>query len=321
MDKMQNIGCAIVLLGMLFVGQWPVFAIKPNQRNTAKALADSLIKAVQDHKPFPQWQKLIGREDVAVELRRALPKLDKKGQKNLLSKALSIGRRNGSKRWEFSSAVTALLVEAAASCDDPSVREYAADLLVEQVPDQYLRVHTSTIIEAVRSGKIGNALLLGKTGAAEAKALLQKGGRLWKVSSHKAELALAKLGDTERAASFVRAFAKAKNASNKAQLAKSLGYIGDAACVLTLARDMRTSIIYDAGGVLKSLRLDIVAALSEVYPEESVLWQCDVQGNKEVDEWYDAVEKWLEGYLGITWQTPRPKPFSSAPRPHPVPLQ
>ncbi|MCL2645898.1 MAG: hypothetical protein FWD61_02710 [Phycisphaerales bacterium] len=124
-----------------------------------------------------------------------------------------------------------------------------------------------------------------------------------------------KLGNTEVSRNAIDAYQNEKDPDKKAELAKRLGRIGDAACVATLAADMRTPVIYLKGGGLQSLRIDIIEALSEVYPNVSVLRRRDVHGFEEIDQWYDEVEKWLVRRFGTQWNTPRPKPFAWLPIP------
>jgi len=236
-------------------------------------------------------------------------------RKQILDAVLNIGMQKNQRRWVRSSVVTAYLVQVAVTAGDKELREHAAELLVDYVPAPYIAVHAAALVKATRDGKLQDALLLGKTGAEEARELLVKDAVLWNVNEASAKAASAKLGNTRMSRSFVEAYEHEQDGRKKASLAKTLGYIGDAACVLALARDMRTPVIYDAGGVRRSLRVDIVSALGEVYTEEPVLQRRDVHSDREADEWYDAVEKWLEGYLGITWKTERPKPFSSTPLP------
>ncbi len=316
---MKNIrlalGVAILVGAQMCLGQMVKASDGPPD---AGVIARQLVEDVKNNRPV-QAQALRGRDDVLTELREMVGPLDVGARKNILSAVLNIGVQEPQQRWVRSSAVTAYLVDVAVNSDHQELRERAADLLVEYVPDRYITVHAAALVKAAEDGKLDNALLLGKTNAEEAKPLLAKEGRLWSVAPKDARAALAKLGDTSFSKSFIDAYQREQDGEQKARLAERLGYIGDAACVLALARDMRTPIVYNGAGVVRSLRVDIVMALGEAYPQVAVLQKRDVQGHKEIDEWYDAVEKWLEGYLGITWSTKRPEPLTTIPLPTPEP--
>ena len=312
-SKMLVLGFIMLTVTQMALGQ--VSHLRDGSED-ARTVVQRLVEDIKHNRPVP-WQALIGRDDIIGELRKASGSLDSKERMQILDAVLNIGMQKDQRRWVQSSAVTAYLVEVAVDADDKGLRQHAGELLVEYVPATYIKVHAAELLKATKEGKLQNALLLGKTGAEEGLELVAKGGKLWSVDDVAARAAAAKLGDTAISRSFVEAYQQEKDGRKKACLAKTLGYIGDATCVLALARDMRTPIVYDAGGWRRSLRVDIVAALGEVYPQEAVLQKRDVQGDQEADEWYDAVEKWLERYLEITWQTERPKPFSSTPLPLP----
>ncbi len=310
-SKMLVLGILMLTVPQMALGQ---ASLLPDGSVDARAVVERLVEDIKHNRPV-QWQALIGRDDVLEELRKISGLLNAKERRQILDAVLNIGMQKDQRRWVRSCAVTAYLVEVAVDADDKGLRQHAGELLVEYVPATYIKVHAAELLKAMKEGKLENALLLGKTGAEEGLELVAKGGKLWSVNDVTARAAAARLGDTALSRSFVEAYQLEKDGRKKAHLAKTLGYIGDAACVLALARDMRTPIVYDAGGVRRSLRVDIIAALGEVYPQEAVLQKRDVQGDQETDEWYDAVEKWLERYLGMTWQTERPKPFSSTPLP------
>lgn len=315
--KTQVMTVIIGMLVMTGVGYGQATSTKKDERTSPDMLAKQLVDDVKHNRP-PQGRQLRGRDDVLPELQKMTDGLSKNVMMGVLQDILCIGMEENQTKWIFSSAVTAYLVQVAISASDGEVRERAGDLLVSYVPASYIRVHATALIKANKEGKLCNARLLGMTGAEEAKQLLQKGGGPWNGDEVEVRAALAKLGDTAASKRFVEEYQAERDPRKKAELAKTLGYIGDAASILALARDMRTSVIYIDGGCEKSLRVDLIAALSEAYPHESVFWWRHIQGFEEIDKWYDAIEKWLEGHLGITWKTPRPKPFTAFPLLHPV---
>ena len=281
----------------------------------ASTLAGRVVGASYGDSGGGQEPELAGREDVARELLGMFPKLYAKAQSGVLWRALTIGQRyrtggddGGPNPWVFSSGVTALLVEAAASGKDENVRRLAITLLRDRVPDSYLRIHAARLLEVGRDDR----WLLGKTGAEEAKALLRE--RL-KENPEYVEAALAKLGDAALSAKFVRAFHEAKDVHEKEKAARWLGYIGDASCVMALAREMRNPAIFVGRNVMhKSIRVDFVDALSMVYPENKLFWR-PVE-RPVTDQWYIDIENWLQQTLGVTWTEPRPEFCYATPIPN-----
>ena len=209
---------------------------------SAESLVGRIVQAVQggEHFPAHDYAKLAGREDVAQEMERVFPELTPEQQKKLLGYLPSIGARKGCHRWFFSVGMTRLLVKAASSGKSYDVRDSAGTRLVRYVPDSYLRIHAATIVDAAGSGALNRESLLGKTGSHEAREFIKQSGR----DSTWARLALAKLGDTSISLEFVEAFRNETNVMKKARMAGQLGYIGDAACVYALAREMRSPLIH-----------------------------------------------------------------------------
>ena len=317
---MKTLALAAAVVVLAFAQGWSARPARAADEPAAaaSALAQRVVDDVKKRR-LPPWKELMGREDVPPELLKLTGLLSTDQKQGVLRTVLMVGMQEDQKRWAFSSAVAAYLVEVAMADDDKEVRNFAIRLLVENVPSSYITVHAAALIKAADEGKMLSSLLLGKTGAVEAKRLLQPEGKLGKVGGDLAKAALARLGDADASKSFVDAYQKETDPVKKASLAKTLGYIGDAACVLALARDMRTPVVYNTGGAVKSLRVDIVAALSDVYHRETVFWQTRGQGTVEIEAWYDGVEKWLEGNLGVAWSTPRPKPLAASPIPSPTP--
>jgi hypothetical protein len=275
----------------------------------ARELAEAVVANAEAQRAAPPG--LAGREDVAKELLAMFPKVSVKAQETVLWSSLEIGRRSPlpdhwTRFWVFSEGAAALLVEAAAS-KDKDTRSVALRLLQERFPDRYLKPHAARLLEIAP----GDALLLGKTGAPEAKAVLKAGGPS---SAEDVKLALAKLGDATLSAEFVKAFDEAKDAREKGKIAHQLGYIADKACVMALAREIRNPAVYVGPGTNVSFRKDIVEALSIAYPDEQVFWRPEVP----TDAWYASIEEWLTRKLGVTWTEPRPPVFFDGPMPIPM---
>jgi hypothetical protein len=231
---------------------------------------------------------------------------------------------------------------------DSLVKDSAVEILARHFPDVYIRPHGKEIVSVIGRSRYTDArLLLGKTGCqAAVDALRQmepppedkkpvtsaatqptrgrrfgpprvpfanRGNR----SPDALDCALAKLGDTDRSMRLVDEFSRENDPVRKGRWASALGYVGDAACVLALAREMRSDVIYPTPVGEQALRVDIAEALGEAYPSVSVFWvTADLRPKSD---WYEKIEKWLEGYLKITWDKPRPPFFYFEPRPIPLP--
>ena len=119
------------------------------------------------------------------------------------------------------------------------------------------------------------------------------------------QIALAALGDKAAEDRFVESFLTTQDPSQKAKLAKSLGYIGTNSALRALASQMRTNLVVEMPRVLRrSVRLDIMAALSYNFPDKTFLYDNAVTN----DSGYARVEQFCEKTFDTKWQTPRP-PF------------
>lgn len=278
-------------------------------KKTAAALAEEVLDGVRKG-DYPGWMQLLGREDVVPLLEKSIDDLSPRGRRDLLRyvrvPGYPVNRRQD--RWLHSFAVVKVLVGRVAADPDQEVRNEAAEILVESVPDVYVRAYCKEIVVAARKWPFYHSIrLLGKTGCAEAMELLRSDPSWMFQNDLATEAALAKLGDTSLSAKIVDAFRKERDAFRKAQLAQRLGYIGDAASAVALAREIRSGVIYDRGGFRRALRADIVQALSRIYPNSEVFWLRPME-RPTGDAWYEGVEKWLKDYLGMEWSEARP-PF------------
>lgn len=117
-------------------------------------------------------------------------------------------------------------------------------------------------------------------------------------------LARAALGDKELEKSFIASFKETDNPEEKAEFAKFLAYIGTRAALKALAEEMRTDLILDMTNVmLKSVRLDIAAALAYNYPGKAFLYDNAIMD----DDGYARIEKFCEDNFGVTWTNERPE--------------
>lgn len=117
-------------------------------------------------------------------------------------------------------------------------------------------------------------------------------------------IAKAALGDKRIEARYIEDFLSANDAEEKARLAGLLGFIGTQDALQALASEMRTDLVIEMPMVLRrSVRLDIMAALSYNYPEEVFLYDNAIMDDND----YARVEKFCEEKFGIVWKKPRPE--------------
>ncbi len=117
-------------------------------------------------------------------------------------------------------------------------------------------------------------------------------------------IAKAALGDKRIETRYIESFLSANDAEEKARLARLLGFIGTQDVLRALASEMRTDLVIEMPMVLRrSVRLDIMAALSYNYPEEAFLYDNAIMD----DSGYARVEKFCEEKFGIVWKKPRPE--------------
>lgn len=201
-------------------------------------------------------------------------------------------------------AVVALLVAPGLS-ERGSGRDYALDTLEASVPRELLQPHHEAIAKDLEERPGTSALLLvakakPPQAAATVKALAT--GSQWSGSEEMA-IAKAALGDTAEEKRLVDAFLAMKDPREKMRLAAVLGRVATPGALAALASEMRTDLVYEMPNVMRrSVRLDILAALSKSYPDKTFLWDNALSS----DEDYARVEAFCEATFGTKWKTPRP---------------
>jgi hypothetical protein len=79
--------------------------------------------------------------------------------------------------------------------------------------------------------------------------------------------------------------------------------VGTSAALKALASEMRTDLVVEMPMVMRrSVRVDIVAALSFAFPDKPFLWDNAVSD----DEGYARIEAFCEQTFGVRWAKPRP---------------
>jgi HEAT repeat protein len=186
-------------------------------------------------------------------------------------------------------------------------RDHSLDALLESVPVELLRDYGPALTQSLEHFPDNAALLLVAKAKPETALPVVKElahSPRW-AKSEDVQIALAALGDKAAEDKFVEPFLTTQDPSQKAKLAKSLGYIGTDSALRALASQMRTGLVVEMPRVLRrSVRLDIMAALSYNFPDKPFLWDNAILN----DSGYARVEKFCEDTFGTKWQAPRP-PF------------
>jgi hypothetical protein len=210
--------------------------------------------------------------------------------------------------WIFSQEAADFLVFCTINDEDRDVRNHAARILIEKFPDKYLRKHAAALTSALHQDRTDwDIRLLAKTGSAEAATLLESDPRFRKSNNDLTDDALAKLGNTDLSIKAIAAFQAEKDPAAKGRLCDRLAFIGDAACVLALAKSIRDGREFDVGNIRTQVRVRVAQALGQIYPENEVFWTPST-GRAPQQNWYESIEAWLTKYLGVSWEQQRP-PF------------
>lgn len=186
-------------------------------------------------------------------------------------------------------------------------RDECLDALVASVPADLLRDYDRVLTYTLERFPDGTTfLLVAKAKPAAALPVVKELARSprW-AKSENVQIALAALGEKGVEEKFIQSFLTTRDPSQKAKLAKSLGYIGTDSALRALASQMRTDLVVEMPMVSRrSVRLDIIAALSYNFPDKPLLYD-----NAVIDDsGYARVEQFCEKTFDTKWQTPRP-PF------------
>ena len=187
-----------------------------------------------------------------------------------------------------------------------TVRDYCLEALLRSVPSALLKEHGATLTENIKQWPDATGLLvLAKAKPQEAvpfiNELMQSPD--W-IDTRETSIAGAALGDSKVEQKFITEFLGTTNPEQKAALARDLGFIGTQPALYALAGEMRTNLIIEMPMVsLRSVRVDIMAALSYVFPDKPFLYDNAVFD----DSGYARVEAFCEEQFGVIWKTPRPR--------------
>lgn len=187
-----------------------------------------------------------------------------------------------------------------------TARGYSFDALHSFVPVELLKEHEGSIVWNVKNRPHSSGLLvIAKGKLSSAISLVEDLVRsLQWGDAENVYIARAALGHKETEKRYIDLFLSTGSPAEKARLAETLGFIGTPETLRALAKEMRTDLIFVlTGSYRKSVRLNIISALSFNYPDKTFLYD-----NAILDErGYDRVERFCEETFGIIWEKPRPE--------------
>jgi hypothetical protein len=188
-----------------------------------------------------------------------------------------------------------------------AARDVALEALLGSVPLLLLQTEGPAIAAELAAHPDGDSLrLAAKAKPPEAKPLVQQmiASPAWS-ANESARIAAAAFGDARIESEFIGAFEQSKDGATKARLARVLANIGTPRSLAALAAAMRSDIVIEMPMVMRrSVRVDIVAALSFAFPDKAILWDNAVQD----DSGYARIEAFCEHQFSTRWTQPRP-PF------------
>jgi len=212
--------------------------------------------------------------------------------------------------------IVSMLVEDGLTHEDLG-REAALGAMQQYVPTEFLKPYGKVLTDDLKERPGSTAfLLIAKAKPAEAVPVVRKlmAAPRWP-KELTARVAAAALGDKGIEKEFIDSFREATDPVEKARLAKVLGWIGTDAVLRALADAMRTDRVIEKLHVSRrSVRLDVLAALSYNFPDQEVLFESQI-----LDEsGYDQAEAFCEQRFGTKWDRPRP-PFLTV-MGYPIPM-
>jgi hypothetical protein len=263
----------------------------------------------EDVHPFAENGKLA--PTAAALFRRDLAHGGEPEREALVKALAAIGRRldplycPGSTVLRDAEAVS-LLVDPGLERSGPA-RDAALEVLLTSVPPGLLHGFGAQLAADLLARPDSTAwLVVAKAKPTEHRADILKlaATPAWS-SEQSARIARAALGDAAVERELVDAFLAACDGEQKARLAKLLGYVGTPNAQRALAGEMRSDLVIEMPHVMRhSVRVDIVAALAFLFPDNPMLWDNAVLD----DEGYARIERFCEQTFGTKWTKPRP-PF------------
>lgn len=286
-----------------------------DKENSTMAIANEVIERLRRGEPFKRGVEAFLRPDGTpdpaglAEIAEALRTTPEPAREGLVRLLVAIGRqvdplRKAGGNLLRDPAVIALLVTPGLAVPGGG-RDHALDALEASTPRELLAPHHEAIAKDLEERPGTSALsLVAKAKPPQAKDVVDKlAGSPSFAGSEALDVAKAALGDTAVEKRLVDAFLATQVPEEKIRLAAVLGRVATPAALSALASEMRTDLVYEMPAVMmRSVRLDILAAISKSYPDRPLLWDNAISS----DEDYAKIEAFLETTFGTKWKKPRP---------------
>ena len=259
-----------------------------------------------------------GRDDVVDDkLKKEYLSLSLESRRWFMASLSVVGNTHWKEqeKWITSEKVVEFYVWALEQAAEPSLQKTIV-IFILRCPDSLIRPYAGRLLISINkdTNLYNVALLLGKIGGNEAKELLLKNETIAKQNPVATKLALAKLGDTYLTDQYIATFKATKGAGlvsiksfeEKAAAAKDLGYIGSEVCAKVLGQAIRDGESFIGRNSAVSIRVNIIDALSDIYPDEPLFWKMHSWNKPYEDSYYEKIEQWLTHKFGLSWENPRP---------------
>jgi len=199
-------------------------------------------------------------------------------------------------------------------------REASLLCLQQLVPVAFLKPYEKSLTDDFQAHPSSTAfLLMAKLKPASMILLVRKLFALPRWSKElEARVAAAALGDHTIEKEYIERFVSTSVPEEKARLARILGLIGTEVSLRTLAAGLRTDLVIDKMMAFKrSVRLDVLQALSYNFPEQTIFYENQINDDGD----YARAEKFCEERWAIKWDGPRPSYLKISGYPIPLPPQ
>lgn len=186
-----------------------------------------------------------------------------------------------------------------------TLADYILGTIQKHTPPEHIARFGPLFIDRLESAPDQTLLLvIAKGKIARARKILEREENQSRMSGWEEYIiALAALGDQELEAPYIEKFMNTDDPETKARLAARLGQIGTSGALTALAKEVRTGLVIEMTNVMrKSVRLDIIAALSYNYPDKEFLYDNAINSDQD----YARVEEFCREKFGVSWERERP---------------
>jgi hypothetical protein len=316
------LGCSFKVLAGLCLLALPASGGVTYMRSESGSANQAVIRVQQQIARFRQGEQFQGDITPFVLAGQPNPKVLNALREALIAESVPVREQVARMLVELAERTDPLYSEGARLIRDQSiisvlinlglaqrdvVRDYCLDALQWHAPADSLEEYGKALTDNLQRWP-GSTVLLVIAKAKPAAAVPVVDHLFWSLEWQKKDstlVARAALGDKTTEKRLVQPFLATRDPAEKARLAQLLGFIGTKSALTSLASQMRTDLVVEMPMVSrKSVRLDIMAALSYNYPDKMFLYD-----NAVIDDsGYARVERFCEETFGVKWETPRP-PF------------